>query len=175
MEGRAKMKLLNFLITTAVSRSPNWSTFVFTEGIALMRGGCLSSFFRDLEIYKSHLLLAELGSQVSCTGCVAESLPYWECREELLTYLRSWTAVATRFWFAWSRMLDYMTSRSLPKWIYDPKILPRHHQTGKVEGPSWKMDMFAGQASGLSSDLSREKVLLRVRCPAWFSVSSFLM
>lgn len=167
MEGRAK-KPLNFLITTAVSRSPNWSAFVFTEGIALMRGGCLGSFFRDLEIYKSHLLLAELGSQVSCTDCVVESSPHWECREELLTYLHPWTAVATRFGFALSRMLDYMTSRSLPNWIYDPKILPRHYQTGKVEGPSWKMDMFA-------SDLSREKVLLRVRCPAWLSVSSSLM
>lgn len=80
------MKPLNFLFTTAVSRSLNWGAFVFTEGIALMRGGCLGSFFRDLEIYKSNLLLAELGSRVSCAGCVAESLPYGECREELLTY-----------------------------------------------------------------------------------------
>lgn len=80
------MKPLNFLNSTAVSRSLNWGAFVFTEGITLMRGGCLGTFFRDLEIYKSNLLLAELGSQISCTGCVAEFLPYGECREELLTY-----------------------------------------------------------------------------------------
>lgn len=51
-----------------------------------MRGGCLGSFFRGLEFYESDLLLAELGSQVSCPGCVAESLPYGQCREGLLTY-----------------------------------------------------------------------------------------
>lgn len=80
------MKPLNFLLATAVSRSLTWGPLVFTEGITMMRGGCIVSFFTNLKIYKSDLLLAELGSQVSCNGCAAKSSPCEECREELLTY-----------------------------------------------------------------------------------------